>query len=78
MLNFNVKIVFFVFALHFICVCLAMPEADNSTNNDNKTTHQKKPTFRYFGYGSNLLAKRLQIQNPTAVRVEPGLLKVKI
>ncbi|XP_013116747.1 gamma-glutamylcyclotransferase [Stomoxys calcitrans] len=31
--------------------------------------------FYYFGFGSNLLAKRLHIQNPTAVRVGPGKLE---
>ncbi|XP_061395027.1 gamma-glutamylcyclotransferase-like [Musca vetustissima] len=31
--------------------------------------------FYYFGFGSNLLAKRLHIQNPTAIRVGPGKLE---
>ncbi|KAI8041128.1 hypothetical protein M5D96_005380, partial [Drosophila gunungcola] len=30
--------------------------------------------FLYFGFGSNMLAKRIHIQNPTAVRVGPALL----
>ncbi|XP_311500.5 gamma-glutamylcyclotransferase isoform X1 [Anopheles gambiae] len=32
-------------------------------------------TFYYFAYGSNLLAKRIHIQNPTAVRKGFGYLK---
>ncbi|XP_073827947.1 gamma-glutamylcyclotransferase-like [Musca autumnalis] len=31
--------------------------------------------FYYFGFGSNLLAKRLHLQNPTAVRVGAGKLE---
>ncbi|XP_061402491.1 gamma-glutamylcyclotransferase-like [Musca vetustissima] len=31
--------------------------------------------FYYFGFGSNLLAKRLHLQNPTAVRIGPGKLE---
>lgn len=34
-------------------------------------------TFLYFAYGSNLLAKRIHIQNPTAVRYGTGRLKVR-
>lgn len=36
----------------------------------------KRSTFMYFGYGSNLLAKRIHIQNPSAVRKYIGVLKV--
>lgn len=36
----------------------------------------KRSTFMYFGYGSNLLAKRLLIQNPSAIRKGSGVLKV--
>lgn len=57
----------FIILLNYVTGNFTMP------NNENA---QVKPTFRYFGYGSNLLAKRIQIQNPTAVRVGPGLLKV--
>ncbi|XP_049543754.1 gamma-glutamylcyclotransferase-like [Anopheles darlingi] len=32
-------------------------------------------TFHYFAYGSNLLAKRIHIQNPTAVRKGYGYLQ---
>lgn len=35
-----------------------------------------KDTFLYFAYGSNLLGKRIHIQNPTAVRRGIGRLKV--
>ncbi|GCB78310.1 hypothetical protein scyTo_0016808, partial [Scyliorhinus torazame] len=31
--------------------------------------------FYYFGYGSNLLSERLQLQNPSAVQVAVGCLK---
>ncbi|EDV41044.1 uncharacterized protein Dana_GF10818 [Drosophila ananassae] len=31
--------------------------------------------FLYFGFGSNMLAKRIHIQNPTAVRIGPALLE---
>ncbi|XP_048418603.1 gamma-glutamylcyclotransferase a [Stegostoma tigrinum] len=32
-------------------------------------------SFRYFGYGSNLLRKRLQLQNPSAVQIAVGYLR---
>lgn len=35
-----------------------------------------RSTFMYFGYGSNLLAKRIHIQNASAVRRNIGVLKV--
>lgn len=72
-MNLNFKILFFICMFNYVLVTLAMPE---SAGNGKNANGQKKLTFRYFGYGSNLLAKRIQIQNPTAVRVEPGLLKV--
>ncbi|XP_005184303.1 gamma-glutamylcyclotransferase-like isoform X2 [Musca domestica] len=31
--------------------------------------------FYYFGFGSNMLSKRLHLQNPTAVRIGPGKLE---
>ncbi|XP_017798644.1 PREDICTED: gamma-glutamylcyclotransferase-like [Habropoda laboriosa] len=31
--------------------------------------------FLYFAYGSNMLAKRIHINNPTAVRRDVGFLK---
>lgn len=34
----------------------------------------KMPTFYYFGFGSNLLAKRIRVQNKSAVRVGVGKL----
>lgn len=33
--------------------------------------------FNYFAYGSNLLRGRLLLQNPTAVQVSVGCLKVR-
>lgn len=35
-------------------------------------------TFLYFAYGSNLLTKRIHINNPSAVRKGIGKLKVKL
>ncbi|TMW50670.1 hypothetical protein DOY81_004238, partial [Sarcophaga bullata] len=35
----------------------------------------KGDKFYYFGYGSNMLTKRIHIQNPTAVKIGPGELK---
>lgn len=32
--------------------------------------------FFYFGFGSNMLASRIHIQNPTAQRIGAGKLKV--
>lgn len=34
--------------------------------------------FYYFGYGSNMLAKRIHIQNPAAQRVGVGKLQVSL
>jgi gamma-glutamylcyclotransferase len=35
-------------------------------------------TFLYFAYGSNLLTKRIHINNPSAVRVGIGKLMVHL
>lgn len=40
----------------------------DAANNMNK--------FMYFAYGSNMLAQRIHIQNPTAVRIGTGKLNV--
>lgn len=34
-------------------------------------------TFCYFAYGSNLLAQRIHINNPSAVRIGIGKLNVR-
>lgn len=34
--------------------------------------------FLYFAYGSNMLTKRIHINNPTAVQKDIGFLKVNI
>lgn len=34
--------------------------------------------FFYFGFGSNMLASRIHIQNPTAQRIGAGKLEVSI
>lgn len=41
------------------------------------STRMENDTFLYFAYGSNLLGKRIHIQNPTAVRYGIGRLKVR-
>lgn len=38
----------------------------------------KGDKFYYFGYGSNMLTKRIHIQNPTAVKIGAGELKVNM
>jgi gamma-glutamylcyclotransferase len=35
-------------------------------------------TFLYFAYGSNMLTKRIHINNPTAVHKHVGKLKVNV
>lgn len=40
------------------------------------TTRMGNDTFLYFAYGSNLLGKRIHLQNPTAERRGIGRLKV--
>uniref|UniRef100_A0A1A9W3E1 gamma-glutamylcyclotransferase n=1 Tax=Glossina brevipalpis TaxID=37001 RepID=A0A1A9W3E1_9MUSC len=48
----------------------------NDTNNDNNTlTEVDGHKFYYFGYGSNMLTKRIHLQNPTAIKVGPGQLR---
>ncbi|KAG8228951.1 hypothetical protein J437_LFUL007702 [Ladona fulva] len=42
---------------------------------DFSDTAMGSPTFLYFGYGSNLLAKRIHINNPTAIRRGPAKLR---
>jgi len=41
-------------------------------------TEVSEKSFMYFAYGSNLLAKRIHIKNPTAIRKNIGQLKVLI
>ena len=53
-------------------------------SNQNKTLdlqnlpEVKGDKFYYFGYGSNMLTKRIHIQNPTAVKIGPGELQVNL
>ncbi|XP_037722088.1 gamma-glutamylcyclotransferase [Drosophila subpulchrella] len=60
------------------CLLLGLPSSqgqsiagENATSNLPEVRGDK---FLYFGFGSNMLAKRIHIQNPTAVRVGPALL----
>ncbi|XP_047118651.1 gamma-glutamylcyclotransferase-like [Schistocerca piceifrons] len=39
-----------------------------SSESENEEPPQKDDKFLYFAYGSNLLAKRIHMNNPTAVR----------
>ncbi|KAJ6635519.1 Gamma-glutamylcyclotransferase [Pseudolycoriella hygida] len=53
-----------------ILVITAMTQASEETLNP-----PSNETFLYFAYGSNLLSKRIHIQNPTAKRKTIGQLK---
>lgn len=44
---------------------------------DKSNSPSTNETFMYFAYGSNLLSKRIHIQNPTAKRRTIGKLKVR-
>lgn len=37
---------------------------------------EKMNTFMYFAYGSNMLAQRIHIKNPSAIRIRTGKLNV--
>ncbi|XP_017111756.1 gamma-glutamylcyclotransferase [Drosophila elegans] len=60
------------------CLLVTIPRAQcHSIGGVNATLdlpEVRGHTFLYFGFGSNMLAKRIHIQNPTAVRVGPALL----
>ncbi|XP_016978848.1 gamma-glutamylcyclotransferase [Drosophila rhopaloa] len=60
------------------CLFLAFPKAQShSIRGANATLdlpEVRGDKFLYFGFGSNMLTKRIHIQNPTAVRVGPALL----
>ncbi|XP_044249751.1 gamma-glutamylcyclotransferase [Drosophila takahashii] len=60
------------------CLLVALPKAQGhsigGTNGTLNLPEVRGNRFLYFGFGSNMLAKRIHIQNPTAVRVGPGLL----
>lgn len=49
-------------------VSLLLPHANLTEVNGNK--------FYYFGYGSNMLTKRIHIQNPSAIKLGMGQLMV--
>lgn len=70
-----------LFSLIFICCyggsddVSVETETDGSSVSSDEIMTNKTTTFMYFGYGSNLLAKRIHIQNPTAVRKTAGKLE---
>jgi len=49
-----------------------IPE-DGPNNSVQQLPEVHGDRFYYFGFGSNMLAKRIHIQNPTAVIVGPAL-----
>ncbi|XP_037939271.1 gamma-glutamylcyclotransferase-like [Teleopsis dalmanni] len=61
------KLLYFLLALNILS---AVRSASISTENVNDSS-----TFLYFGYGSNLLTKRIHIRNPTAVKIGAGRLE---
>lgn len=42
----------------------------------NNMTSENNQTFMYFAYGSNLLLKRIHINNPSAIRKDIGKIQV--
>ncbi|XP_017072238.1 gamma-glutamylcyclotransferase isoform X2 [Drosophila eugracilis] len=58
-------------AVTCLLVALPKPRSHNATLN---LPEERGDKFLYFGFGSNMLAKRIHIQNPTAVRVGPAQL----
>lgn len=48
----------------------------NKTLNLQNLPEVRGDKFYYFGYGSNMLTKRIHIQNPTAIKIGPGELRV--
>ncbi|KAH8368720.1 hypothetical protein KR084_009220 [Drosophila pseudotakahashii] len=60
------------------CLLVVLPRAQgHSIGGSNGTLNLPEAQgnrFLYFGFGSNMLSKRIHIQNPTAVRVGPALL----
>lgn len=59
--------------------CLPVRQCQRIENNKidvKNLTEVHGDKFYYFGYGSNMLTKRIHIQNPTAVKIGPGTLKV--
>ncbi|XP_037815953.1 gamma-glutamylcyclotransferase-like [Lucilia sericata] len=47
---------------------------DNDKNEIENLREVNGDKFYYFGYGSNMLTKRIHIQNPTAVKIGAGVL----
>lgn len=68
-------------ALLAIIINLLLILVQGSFINNNEIDTEELPEvkgdkFYYFGYGSNMLTKRIHVQNPTAVKIGPGVLKV--
>ncbi|XP_034483752.1 gamma-glutamylcyclotransferase-like [Drosophila innubila] len=64
----------------FIALILAIITLAAGEKIDDVSLIQQLPEvhgdkFYYFGFGSNMLAKRIHVQNPTAVIMGPALLK---
>lgn len=65
------------FIIFFKLLYSAQSFVVNNTENDlSRLPEVKGDKFYYFGYGSNMLTKRIHIQNPTAAKIGPGILKV--
>lgn len=66
--------------LNIIIIAVQGSEFSGNDNNNEIDTKElpevKGNHFYYFGYGSNMLTKRIHMQNPTAVKIGPGVLKV--
>eukprot|EP00099_Drosophila_melanogaster_P021746 NP_649038.1 uncharacterized protein Dmel_CG4306 [Drosophila melanogaster] len=60
------------------CLLVALPKGNcHSISGLNSTLNLPEirgDQFLYFGFGSNMLIKRIHIQNPSAVRIGPALL----
>ncbi|XP_073837271.1 gamma-glutamylcyclotransferase-like [Musca autumnalis] len=63
-----------------ILLCVASFSCYRTESTDKMKEIRKMPEvhgdkFYYFGFGSNMLTKRIHIQNPTAVKIGPGKLE---
>ncbi|XP_049762236.1 gamma-glutamylcyclotransferase-like isoform X3 [Schistocerca cancellata] len=69
------RLVIVVLAVTGVFVACQVTTADvNITADRNDTKVFLEDKFLYFAYGSNLLAKRIHINNPTAVRISKAKL----
>ena len=66
--------------LKYCCYFLLCSTIFVASQEENATTQLPEvqgDKFYYFGYGSNMLEKRIHMQNPTSVKIGPGMLKVR-